>query len=71
MLPGNRQVPMNVDDNVFIPDNFNNTTDNEVNATHQQGSTRDHYYLSINDTDKPPGPAIIVDVMEPSDHPET
>ena len=70
MLPGNRDVPMNVDDNVFIPDNFNHTMDNKVDASQQQRSAPDRNYLSISDTDRPPGPAIIVDVIEPSDHSE-
>ena len=70
MLPGNREVPMNVDDNVFIPDNFNDTTDNEVDATQQQRSAPNRNYLSISDTDRPLGPAINVDVIEPSDHSE-
>ena len=64
---GNREVPMNVDDNVFIPDNFNDTTNNEVNAAQQQRSGPGRNYLSISDIDRPPGPAIIVDVIEPSD----
>ena len=46
------------------------TTDNEGNDAHQQRSAPDRNYLSISDTDKPAGPAIIVDVMEPSDHSE-
>ena len=69
MLPGNREVPMNVDDNVFIPDNFNDTTD-EVDAAQQQRSAPGRNYLSISDTDRPLGPAIIVGVIEPSDHSE-
>ena len=63
MLPGNREVPMNVD-------NYNETTDNEGNDAHQPHSAPDANYLSINDTDRPPGPTIIVDVIEPSDHSE-
>ena len=70
MQLGNREVPMNVDDNVFIPDNYNKTTDNEGNAAHQQRSAPDRNYLPIGDTDRPLAPTIIVDVMEPSDHSE-
>ena len=61
---------MNVDDNVFIPDNYNETTDNEGNDAHQQQSAPDRNYLSISDTDRPPGTAIIVDAMDLSDHSE-
>ena len=68
MQPGNCEVPMNVDDNVFILDNYNDTTDNEGNDAHQQHSAPDRNHLSISDTDRPLGPAIIIDVIEPSDH---
>ena len=70
MQPGNCEVPMNVADNVFIPDNYNDTTDNEGNDAHQQHTAPDGNYLSISDIDRPPGPAIIVDGIEPSDHSE-
>ena len=67
MLPGNREVPLNVDTDLYIP---NNSTEEEdgMDGGGQQWVASQGGYISISDTNCGPIAAHVVPLVEPPDH---